>query len=48
MFSRMWRVKNDWRNKLGHDRLEGPLRISDEGPSLGNFNPDIAIESWYN
>ena len=48
MFSRMWRVKNDWRNKLGHDRLEGLLRISEEGPSLGNSNPDIAIESWYN
>ena len=48
MFSRMWRVKNDWRNKPGHDRLEALLRISEEGPRLGNFNPDIAIESWYN
>ena len=48
MFSRMLRVKNDWRNKLGRDQLEALLRISEEGPSIENFNPDIAIESWYN
>ena len=48
MFSRMLRVKNDWRSKLGHDRFEALLRISEEGPSIENFNPDIAIESWYN
>ena len=47
MFSRMLRVKNDWRNKLGCDQLEALLRISEEGPSIENFNPDIAIESWY-
>ena len=45
MFSRMLRVKNDWRSKL---RFEALLRISEEGPSIENFNPDIAIESWYN
>ena len=28
MFSRMLRVKNDWRNRLGRDRLETLLRIS--------------------
>ena len=43
----MW-VKNDWRNKLGRDRLEALLRISEGGPSIENFNPDISIESWYN
>ena len=48
MFSRMLRVKNDSWNKLGCDRLEALLRISEEGPSIENFNPDIAIESWYN
>ena len=48
MFSRTLRVKNDWQNKLGHDRLEALLRISEERPSIENFNPDIAIESWYN
>ena len=47
MFSRMLRVKNDWQNILGHDRLEALLRICEEGPSIENFNPDIAIESWY-
>ena len=45
MFSRMFRVKSDWRNKLGRDWLEALLRISKEGPSIENFNPDIAIES---
>ena len=44
----MLRVKNDWPNKLGHDRLEALLRISEEGPSIENFNHDIAIKSWYN
>ena len=48
MFSRMLRVKNYWRNKLGRDRLEALLRISEEGPSIEDFKPDIAIESWYN
>ena len=45
MFSRMFRVKIDWRNKLGHDQLEALLRISEEGLSIENFNPGIAIES---
>ena len=48
IFSRMLRVKNNWRNKLGRDRLEALLRISEEGPSIENFNPEIATESWYN
>ena len=48
MFSITLRVKNDWRNKLGRDRLEALLRISEEGPSIENFDTDIAIESWYN
>ena len=44
----MLRVKNDWWNKLGRDRLEAILRISEKGPIIENFNPEIAIESWYN
>ena len=48
MFFRMLRVKNDLQNKLGRDRLEALLRNSEEGPSIENFNPDIATESWYN
>ena len=30
------------------NQLEACLRISEEGPSIQNFNHDIAIESWYN
>ena len=48
MFSRMLRLKNDWRNKLGCDRSEALVRISEEGPIIENFNTGIAIESWYN
>ena len=44
----MLRVKNDWRNRLGRDRLETLLRICEEGVSVEDFNPDIAIDSWYN
>ena len=47
MFSRMKRVKTDWRNKLGRDRLESLLRISEEGVSIDDYNPDRAIEQWY-
>ena len=46
MFSKMLRVKNNWQNKLGRDRLEVLLRISQEGTNRENFNPDIAIKSW--
>ena len=48
MFFRVLRVKNNWQNKLGHDRLEALLRISEERPNIENFDPDIASESWYN
>ena len=39
-------MKTDWRNKLGRDRLESCLRIS-EGKSIEEFNPDEAIKAWY-
>ena len=50
MFSTMGRVKTDWRNRLGRDRLEANLRISQEsvGNSIDDFCPDGAIESWFN
>ena len=48
MFSRMLRVKNDWRNRLGRDRLETLLRISEDGLSIEEFNPDVVIKAWYN
>ena len=47
MFSRMKRVKTDWRNKLRRDSLESLLRISEEGVSVDDYNPDRAIEQWY-
>ena len=47
MFNRMKRVKTDWRNKLRRDRLESLLRISEEGVSIDDYNPDRALEQWY-
>ena len=47
MFSRMKRVKSDWRNKLRGDRLESLLRISEEGVSIDDYDPDKGIEQWY-
>ena len=43
----MNRVKTDWRNNLKRDRLDSCLRISEEGKSLEEFNPDEAIDAWY-
>ena len=48
MFSTMGRVKTDWRNRLGRDRLEANLRISQECESIDDFCPNGAIESWFN
>ena len=47
MFSRMNRVKTDWRSSLSRDRLNVLLRISEDGPSLEEFNPDASIDCWY-
>ena len=33
MFKAIGRVKTDWRNQMGRDRLEPGLRISEEGMS---------------
>ena len=48
MFSRMNRVKSDWRNNLSRERLDILLRIGEDGPSLDEFNPDPFIDSWFN
>jgi hypothetical protein len=48
MFSCMNRVKNDWRSCLRQDRLESLLRISEEGPEIDKFEPDTAMDEWYN
>ena len=47
MFSRMNRVKNDWRSSLSRDRLDVLLYISKDGPSFEEFNPDASIDCWY-
>lgn len=47
MFSRMNRVKTDWRNRLNRYTLDDLLRISEDGPTLDDFNPDVAIDKWF-
>ena len=47
MFSRMNRVKTDWRLSLSRDRLDVLLRISEDGSSLEEFHPDANIDCWY-
>lgn len=47
MFSRMNRVKTDFRNRLRRERLENCLRISEEGCAITEFNPDKSIERCY-
>ena len=42
MFFRMNRVKTDWHSSLSRDRLDVLLRISEDGPSLKEFNPDAS------
>ena len=48
MFSRMLRVKSDWCNQLTRDHLGSLLRINEEGESLKIFNPEPAINLWFN
>ena len=47
MFSRMNRVKTDFRNRLSRERLENCLRISEERCDIADYNPDNAIKKWY-
>ena len=44
VFSRMNRVKTDGHSSLSRDRLDVLLSISEDGPSLGEFNPDASID----
>ena len=44
VFSRMNPVKTDRRSSLSRDRLDVLLRISKDGPSLEEFNPDANID----
>ena len=44
VFSRMNRVKTDRRSSLNSYRLDVLLRISEDGPSLDEFNPGASID----
>ena len=46
-FSRMSRVKSDFRSHLSRSRLDACLRISDEGTCIADFDPNPAIELWF-
>ena len=48
MFSRMNRVKNDWRNRLSRERLEHNLRIGEDGPTNKDFDSKTSISRWNN
>ena len=43
----MARVKSDFRSQLSRSRLSACFRISEEGKSIDEYNPDAAIELWY-
>ena len=47
MFSFMLRVKIEWRNRFANERLDHNLRISEEGVSISNNNPNDGIAKWY-
>ena len=46
-FSRMARVKSDFRSQLSRGRLAACFRISEEGRPINEFKPDAAIDLWY-
>ena len=48
MFSRMVRVKTDWRNHLGQDLLDALLRIGQDNPEMTGFDSSNAMTLWYN
>ena len=48
MFSRMTRIKTDWRNCLGRDQLDSLLRLSEEDQSLVKFDQTPTIKRRFN
>ena len=46
MFSRLNRVKTDYRNCLGQERLEHLLQIGGEGPKIEEFDADAFMGFW--
>ena len=47
MFSRMSRVKTDWRSRLSCTNLDALLRIGEEGPDVSDFDPSDSIDHWF-
>ena len=47
MFSRMNRIKKDWRTRLQRDTLDNFLRVGGEGPSIDDLDPDTAMDKWF-
>ena len=47
LFSRMNRVKTDFRDRLSRSRLDTCLRVGEEGPSMKDFEPDRVIDHWW-
>ena len=43
MFNRLNRVKTDYRNRLGQERLKHLLRIGEEGPEIEEFDVDVIV-----
>ena len=48
LFSRMNRVKTDFRNRLSRSRLNTCLQVGEDRISIEDFNPDNVIECWWN
>ena len=46
MFSRMNRVKKDWRTRLQQDTLDNFLRVAG-GSSIDDLDPDTAMDKWF-
>ena len=46
MFSKLKRVKTNFRCSLGVKSLENILKIMEEGSSLETFDPILAIKQW--
>ena len=47
-FSTMRQVKNDWRSRLSITSLNDSMRILLEGPAIDQFQPEDAINKWFN
>ena len=46
VFSHMNRIRTNWQNKLGQKGLDNLMIISEEGPSVEDFNSDHTVYAW--